>query len=271
MKNKICAIHVFLIISGSLAGYELRKETIPSAAMNTAFNCIITIPDSYHQENISYPVIYLLHGYGGGYADWSKHMEIGILSDTYNLIIVCPDGGSSSWYLDSPVMPESQYKTYVGLEVVAYVDNNFRTLNARESRAITGLSMGGHGALYLALEFPYLFGAAGSMSGVLELESTSKKYELAEKIGSYEEFPERWSNYSILSNASRFAELQTHIIIDCGVDDVFYNSNKLFHVKLKEFNIAHTFIEKAGGHSWEYWVESLEEHVQFFDQSFYRK
>ena len=76
--------------------------------------------------------------------------------------------------------------------------------------------MGGHGALYLSLEFPHVFGAAGSMSGVVDLQFTAKKYELGEKIGTFEKFSERWEKYSVISNVYKFKDSQTHLIIDCS-------------------------------------------------------
>ena len=164
--------------------------------------------------------------------------------------------------------PVSQYRTHVGKEVVQYIDENYRTIAQRNSRAITGLSMGGHGALYLSLEFSNVFGAAGSMSGVVDLQFTTKKYELGEKIGSFKKYPERWEQYSVISNVYKFKDSKTHLIIDCGVDDAFIKSNRLLHTKLLELNIPHDYSEKPGGHEWAYWVNSLEYHLMFFNSIF---
>lgn len=230
--------------------------------------CVIILPDNYDITDNQYAVIYLLHGYSGNYKNWSDKSDLGKYADTYNIIIVCPDGGYNSWYLDSPMDLNCQYKTYVGKEVVQYIDQNYRTIVHRNSRAITGLSMGGHGALYLALEFPDIFGAAGSMSGVVDLKLTTKKYELSEKIGSFEQFPERWNQFSVMSNVHKFKYSNTRLMIDCGIDDVFFESNRFLHKTLLELNIPHDYSEKPGGHSWEYWINALNFQILFFIHSF---
>lgn len=91
-------------------------------------------------------VVYLLHGYGGNETTWpSLKPELKDYADRENLIFVCPNG-ENSWYWDSPLNEDSQFETFVSRELVSYVDGHYRTLPSREKRAITGLSMGGHGA-----------------------------------------------------------------------------------------------------------------------------
>ena len=251
-----------------LFGASQEKITIHSASMDKDIQCLVVLPHEYYLSFNQFAVVYLLHGYSGNYASWSEHVDLGDYADKYHFIIVCPDGGYNSWYLDSPMVPKSQYKTHIGKETVQYIDNNYRTIAHRNSRAITGLSMGGHGALYLALEFQKLFGAAGSMSGVVDLKFTTKKYELGEKIGSYEKFPDRWDQFSVISNTYYFKNSNTRLIIDCGLDDAFLESNRTLHNKLLKLDIPHDYSEKPGGHSWDYWVISLNEHFKFFNSIF---
>ena len=258
----------YLFLFSLLNSAEVDTVHIFSQSMNKHISAIIVVPDMYKSTDSKLPVVYLLHGYSGNYKNWSAHTDLENYADSYNFIIVCPDGGYNSWYLDSPMDPGSQYRTHVGHEVVQYIDENYRTIAQRNSRAITGLSMGGHGALYLSLEIPQVFGVAGSMSGVVDLQFTTKKYELGEKIGSFEKFSERWEQYSVISNVYKFKDLKTYLIIDCGVDDVFIKSNRLLHKKLLELNIPHDYSEKPGGHSWGYWVDSLEYHLMFFNSIF---
>ncbi|CAB3776626.1 hypothetical protein LMG28614_00252 [Paraburkholderia ultramafica] len=81
----------------------------------------------------------MLHGSGGNYTDCTANSHIGKLADRYHVILVMPDGGHESWYIDSPVNPRSRYETCVGTEVVAYIDGHFRTIATKQARAITGL------------------------------------------------------------------------------------------------------------------------------------
>lgn len=75
-----------------------------------------------------------------------------------------PDG-ANSWYWDSPLDPASQFETFVAQELPDWIDARYLTIPSREGRAVTGLSMGGHGALWVALRHKDRFGAAGSTSG----------------------------------------------------------------------------------------------------------
>ncbi|MFQ6677038.1 MAG: alpha/beta hydrolase [Fidelibacterota bacterium] len=265
VKNQFLVGFVLIL---ALNGAEKNTVIIHSNTMDKDLPCIVILPDNYTVSTDRFSVVYLLHGYGGNYQNWSEHKDLGKESDKYNLIIVCPDGGTNSWYLDSPIDLESQYRTYVGQEVVQYIDMYYKTIPDKHNRAITGLSMGGHGALYLALEFPDIFGAVGSMSGVVDLTYTTKKYELIEKIGSFEKYPERWEQYSVISNVEKFIGTGTKIIMDCGVDDVFIESNRASHKKLLELEISHDYSEKPGGHSWNYWVNILDYHLMAFQKFF---
>ena len=75
----------------------------------------------------------------------------------------------ASWYWNSPVDPKSQYETFISDELIKAIDSKYKTIKNRTGRAITGLSMGGHGALYLAIKHQDVFGAAGSMSGGVDI------------------------------------------------------------------------------------------------------
>ncbi|MFX9004248.1 alpha/beta hydrolase-fold protein, partial [Acinetobacter baumannii] len=80
-------------------------------------------PDSYQHTKNHFPVVYLLHGYSGDYANWIKLApKIKQYTNDYQLIIVCPDGGYSSWYVDSPIDSSYKYETFVANELIRYVD-----------------------------------------------------------------------------------------------------------------------------------------------------
>jgi S-formylglutathione hydrolase FrmB len=207
--------------------------------------------------------LYLLHGYGGWHSNWVLRVpELGSLANDFNTIIVCPEGGTNSWYFDSPILAGSQYETFVGVEVPAFIDSAYRSQKSSMARMISGLSMGGHGAMFIALRHPETFGIAGSMSGGLDLYASKGKFEIAEKIGD----STGWKSYSVLSmlNATQASKLK--MLIDCGVDDFFLQSNRAVHQTLVQMKVPHTYIEKEGGHSWEYWRKSIPYHLFFFQQ-----
>ncbi|NQT98131.1 MAG: serine hydrolase [Candidatus Marinimicrobia bacterium] len=257
-----------IIISFGLQAATIDTVQTYSHVMDRNLTAIAVIPDSYVESEVHYPVVYLLHGHGGGPFDWINHLDLGPYADQHQMLIICPDGDKNSWYLDSPVVKESQYATYVGRELVRWIDDNYRTIRAKFGRAITGLSMGGHGALYLALQNPDAYCAVSSMSGGVNLTYSSKKWEIAEKIGSYEEFPERWHSNSIVNRGSKFADQQIEILIDCGTEDIFIENNRQLHEALLSADINHEYVEKPGNHSWDYWTAALPEHLEYFDSVF---
>ena len=136
MKRFIILIFLSLLSLLATAG-TVDTVSIYSNAMHRSFKCVVIKPDSYKNKNTKFPVVYLLHGYGGWYANCITRVPpLKDHVDTYQLIIVCPEGGFSSWYFDSKVDPGSQYETHVAFEVVNYIDKNYRTIADREHRAI---------------------------------------------------------------------------------------------------------------------------------------
>ncbi|KAB2638390.1 MAG: esterase family protein, partial [Verrucomicrobia bacterium] len=144
---------------------------VPSEEMKKEVPTTLILPDAYQKEadkkgeDRRFPVLYLLHGYGGNNESWVTNTTIKELAEEYGVIVVCPDGGFSSWYVDSPEDPPWRYEAFVSKELIADIDRRYRTFPRRESRAIAGFSMGGHGALYLAFRHPELYGTAVSLSG----------------------------------------------------------------------------------------------------------
>ena len=137
---------LFLFTLNCLAAKVDTLDTF-SPSMQKTIKAVVITPDGYSKKE-KLPIVYLLHGYSGNYKDWiTKVSKIQTLADQMNLIIVCPDGNFGSWYLDSPEVKESKYETYVSKELVDIIDKKYSTITSREGRAITGLSMGGHGAL----------------------------------------------------------------------------------------------------------------------------
>lgn len=258
-----------LVVSFGARASQVDTVRIYSQAMQRKISALVIAPDSYPNDTIRYPTIYLLHGYSGDYLDWfDKGPDLLLLADQHQMIIVCPDGGYNSWYLDSPIDDSSQYETHVAKEVVAFVDTTYRTIPDRTGRAITGLSMGGHGALFLALRHPNTFGAAGSMSGGVDLTYDTDAWEISEKLGRYEEHPLRWDSLSVVNLVALRPPDSLAMIVECGTDDFFFAINQRLHRTLLEQNIAHDYVTRPGGHTWPYWSNALPYHLLFFSHYF---
>ena len=100
MRYIVCIL-LFLGINSAFAAKVDTVETV-SASMNKKIKAVIITPDDYTSGK-DFPVLYLLHGYSGNYSNWPTRTAISQLADRYHMMVVCPDGGFGSWYLDSPV------------------------------------------------------------------------------------------------------------------------------------------------------------------------
>lgn len=239
-----------------------------SASMQKEIKAVVITPADYSKSK-EYPVVYLLHGYSGNYKNWiEKVPQLERYADLYDLIIVTPDGNFGSWYWDSPEVEESKYETYVGKELVEFIDKEYSTISSRKGRAITGLSMGGHGALYLAFRHQETFGTAGSLSGGVDIGPFPENWEMKKYLGTKAENPRRWEEYSVMYQSNRLIPNKQALIISCGTGDFFYGVNVKLHEKLAYNNIPHTFITGPGGHTWEYWADAVQYQLLFFHNYF---
>jgi S-formylglutathione hydrolase FrmB len=257
MKQILFSILISAVLLNQAHAAKVDTVTTYSAAMKKNIKAVVITPDTYSKDK-QYPVVYLLHGAGDNYSGWIKKAPtFEITADLYQQIIVCPDGNSTSWYFDSPVNKAWKYETYVTKELVPFIDEHYQTINDRKGRAITGLSMGGHGALYLAFRHQDIFGAAGSMSGGVDIRPFPKNWKIEEKLGSYAEYPENWEKNTVTNMLNLLTPNSMALIIDCGTDDFFYKVNVNLHDKLVERNIPHDFIARPGGHTWPYWANAV--------------
>jgi S-formylglutathione hydrolase FrmB len=265
-------LSVVLILAVKLS-FAAAVDTVVtySNAMKKKIKAVVITPDTYAKGK-SYPVVYLLHGYSGNYADWiTKAPAIRNAADAYQFIIVCPDGGFSSWYFDSPVEDSSKYETYIATELVKWTDDTYKTIRNRSGRAITGLSMGGHGALYLAFRHQDVFGAAGSMSGGVDIRPFPKNWDMAKRLGSYAAHPENWEKNTVINMLYLLTPDTLALLIDCGTEDFFFRVNQNLHEKLLERNIPHDFVTRPGAHNWPYWQNAVDYQFLFLRNYFNTK
>ncbi len=222
--------------------YRPQTDTVEvqSAKMKRGIKNVVVVPVQYYAGPASehYPVLY----------------------------IVCPDG-QDSWYFDSPIDPTMQFETYVSKELVSYIDSHYRTYPTPYMRAIAGLSMGGHGALWLAWRHPDTFNSCGSMSGGVDITKFPGNWKIKDRLGKYEDNPQLWASHAVINLVPSLQPGQ-HITIDDGYDDIFYQVNLALHQALMERKIPHDFTIRPGKHTWDYWVNSLDYQMLFFSKAF---
>ncbi|MEG1508275.1 MAG: alpha/beta hydrolase family protein [Akkermansia sp.] len=271
---KLClslsVLGALLIACTQTQAATVREVMVPSKALNKEARLNVILPDSYQSTpaNKRYPVIYLLHGHSDDHTAWASRAPIAELADEYQIIFVCPNG-EVSWYFNSYTNPQLKIETHIAQEVVPFVDKNFRTIASRKARAITGNSMGGHGALYLGVKHPELFGALGSLSGGVDFTPFPNNWNIKDNLGSYEENKERWQKNTAVSFLPKVKKGQYAIVISCGTEDVFTQVNKNLDEALTKNGIKHEYLSSPGEHSWPYWKEAIKVQTQLFDQFFH--
>ena len=208
-------------------------------------------------------VLYLLHGATGDYTNWSNKTDVKNIADKFNLIIVMPDGGAYSWYADSPMIPGSQYESYIVKELIPFIDSAFATYAEKNGRGVCGLSMGGFGAIKLGLKYPQLFSSASSLSGVLSILNHSDKWSMAQVFGPQSEYSLNWKHEELLELAGSSTDTTVALKFDTGVNDITLGDNRLFLAVLQQLHRTFEYGEFPGGHTWTYWGTHIEEHLQF--------
>ena len=253
---------------------------IASPEMGKDYKAVVVLPDGYAEDGPDHPVLYLLHGGLGHFDDWILKVPdtsmIPRLADTYGFIIVMPEGEWFSYYLDSPVREDSQFETYLTETVIGTIDARYRTVAGREGRVVTGLSMGGYGSLYLSARHPDLFCAAGSMSGALNPDMMGWKLppqatedvarSFAGILGPKEGNAAVYADANVLAYAEAMRTNDVALTIACGIDDFLIEPNRELHRRLVFNGTPHDYLERPGGHSWEFWGSTLPYQVLFFSK-----
>lgn len=281
---------------------SVHEDAFYSTALGVRKHLVVYLPPSYGADSTRrYPVAYYLHGLSGAETDWLSKGSIDVTADslfahgTPEMIVVMPDG-DDGWYTtwvnqvgyrtcadtlrneapDRYCVEHERYDDYVTRDVVQHVDQHYRTLADRAHRGIAGLSMGGYGALIVALQHTDAFGAAASHSGVLSpmytgprpftepVHYASTVDEIKPAAGPY------WTRFLLYwgTNLDRWraadvahaAELLVRrgsrlpsLFIDCGRDDGFVDQNRALHAELTRLGVTHAYAEWPGAHTWRYW------------------
>jgi S-formylglutathione hydrolase FrmB len=271
LLRKVIGLLIGVVFSNSI--YSARVDTISvySPSMHKDTRCVIITPTNVEQAKL--PVLYLLHGLGGDHRSWLKvKPELPAMAEELKMIIVCPNGGVRSWYIDSPVDTLFRYETYVVRELIPFVDSHYPTIANRAGRAIAGLSMGGHGSLFLSIKHPEMFGAACSTSGSVDLMKKTFSWKYKEQIlGDTVCCKQNWLRHSVTQMADQFVSANIALHLDCGTEDELYLPNKLLHEKWNALGVNHGYLEGPGKHDGAYWNKSIDAILIFVDRFFRQK
>jgi enterochelin esterase-like enzyme len=251
---------------------RVEQGNIPSTFMNGAQPYMIYLPPHYDTSDRRYPVVYLLHGAPGGYADWMKGGGIDHTLDALisvgripPLIAVLPDGdggffGDTQW-ANSP-LSGVRAEDYLTQEVVPFIDQHYHTLADRHHRIMGGLSAGGFGAVNITLHHPDLFGAAFSLSGNYVAWPTWTGKDM------WGNDPALKEHNSPLLYAPHVANVRDlHLYLASGQSDKSSRpQTEQFDAVLNQLDVPHKTDYFDGGHAWEFWRTHVVDALKYLIQ-----
>lgn len=266
---------------------EVREGlTLPSEVFKKSMRYSIYLPPGYEMSKRTYPVVYLLHGYGDDDAAWIHNGEIAETLDraiagrqSTPMIVVMPDGGTS-WFVNS-VDGASKWEDYFFKEFMPFIEERFRVRTQRGSRAIGGISMGGYGALSYALRHSDRFSACMALSPglrgqeeVVAIPPERWAQVYAPVFGAAKgeaRLSSHWQAHNplkVLENVKADVLPQTRIYLDCGDRDPLLKGTFAFHALMDARNVSHALRVRGGGHSWGYWRSGLLAGLTYLSDAF---
>jgi enterochelin esterase-like enzyme len=285
MKKLIFAtLFIFIFITSIFAqnaGKTLESIKMSSKTLGKDAKYSIYLPPNYDQNQRTYPVVYLLHGYTGCETDWVQFGDLPAMADKAiaqnqipPMIIVMPDA-QNSWYVNSPA---GNYEDFFIKEFIPYIDATYRTRAKKDSRALTGLSMGGNGSFMYAMKYPEMFGASVILSGAFWSNKISE--ERKNTLSNYFEtiYGKDPANAPTWKENNPFFFLKKEkikdynsvkLLFDCGDDDFVINDHLELNLLLKELKINHELRIREGVHNWKFWRESITPALQFCGETFH--
>jgi putative tributyrin esterase len=229
----------------------------------------VLVPDSGEGP---FPVFYLLHGLSDDHSIWLRRTSIERYVAGLPMIVVMPTT-HRGFYTNGQAPGTYRYEDHLVKDVVGFVDRVFPTIKKREGRVIGGLSMGGYGAVKLALKYPEVFCAATAHSGAMfgpMLSPIKKKGEVNYDPEFAAMFGKEYlgGDDDLIALAKKCAKKYPEgkrpaLRIDCGREDFLIEHNRAFVAELKKQKFAHEYAEFAGAHNWEYWDLHVREAIAF--------
>jgi len=250
----------------------MRDVTFYSKALQRDMPYRVVMP-SRIDSGKKLKTVYLLHGGGGGYRDWTNYSDVARYAEN-GLILVMPEG-NSSYYANAADRPKDRYEDYIVKDLTEDVESKYPAANQREDRAIVGVSMGGFGAVNLALHHPELFAFAGGISAALDVPSRPFSIKRLEQWRRFRAIfgvwdgPTQKANDPFVVVRSADPNGTPYFFLACGEQEGLLGPNRQFASLLEKRHFGYEFHTIPGDHNWKQWDEwlpklfqSLEEHLR---------
>ncbi|MGE5421270.1 MAG: alpha/beta hydrolase [Chloroflexota bacterium] len=284
--KKLLSITLILAVTSMLSaqtGKVYDNLICPSKILKMDRKYAVYLPADYETSQRSYPVLYLLHGFGDDQTGWVQFGEVLTIADVAiksgnatAMVIVMPDANTGTpGYVNDP-KGEWRYEDFFFQELMPYVEKTYRIKSDKRYRAIAGLSMGGEGTFIYALHHPELFSSACPLSAATGPASPEEmaNYRLwSAKDISQADREAYFNKYSVLRLIQNMPDSQKRSVrwfIDCGDDDFLFEGNSLVHIAMRKKEIPHEFRIRDGAHTWTYWRASLPVVLNFVSMSFHQ-
>ncbi|MNO31721.1 Endo-1,4-beta-xylanase Z precursor [compost metagenome] len=257
------------------ADSRIVTDRLNSELLNKELGISVYLPPAYSQD-VKYPVLYLLYGYGGTHDSWFTYLNIHRAADRLikeekikPLIIVSPDYrnsfgvNSSSEEGDVPGSVDvGPYEEYLIKELIPYIDGKYSTNTTRAGRYVGGASMGGYASLYLGFNYPDLFSRIGAHSAALwDYTETDQFMDQRDWLYSSELLREARDPFKLVKNR-QLDDLKVYL--DCGTEDALLNKSYLLYELLQSKGIDSQWAPHSGGHDDAYWSSQLENYLIFY-------
>jgi S-formylglutathione hydrolase FrmB len=243
-----------------VAGVVVQDVIFHSTALNREMTYRVYLPEKIAPGK-RLPVVYLLHGNGGSFRNWSNYSDVAkyaVPNNSNGLILVMAEG-ESSYYMNAAEKPADKYEDYLVNDLITDVESRFPANKGREGRAVVGVSMGGFAAVKLALSRPELFSFAGAISPAIDVPSrkfTWKRYWQWERFkaifGAMDSKPRRDADPFVLVQSASPAQTP-YLYITAGEQEGLLEPIQRFVKQLKQRGFAYEFHTKPGGHDWGEW------------------
>ena len=196
--------------------------------------------------------LYLLHGHSDDHTIWMRRTSIERYATEYGICVVMPCG-DRSFYTDMKYA--MKYYTFVAKELPDMICEMFRVSDKREDNFIAGNSMGGYGALKVALKECDRFCAAAALSPVTDLKFIQQEcwMDLFHMIfGDTDEIPQEEQILPLLEEKKDDPN-RPRIFLGVGRDDFLYDDSTAFREKMETLDYDFTYWESEGEHNWVFW------------------
>jgi S-formylglutathione hydrolase len=240
-------------------GVIMRDVTFRSRALQRDMQYRVFLPESSGAQKFA--VVYLLHGGGGTFRDWSNYSDVAQYA-ARDFILVMPQG-DYSYYTNFALRPQERYEDYIVTDLPADVATRFPARTDRGGQAIAGVSMGGFGAVNLALRHPGNFFFAGALSSAIDVARRPFSWKRLNQSRAYREMfgqdgsDSRRGNDPFLLVRTADPGTTPYFYMTCGRQEGLLAPNREFAALLTKYNIRHEFHEAPGGHDWNQWNAQL--------------